>query len=300
MSIAPFSRPGRFWRGNLHCHSTLSDGLLTPDAVCDFYREHGYDFIALTDHFLPEYNYPIADTRPYRRDGFTTLIGAELHSGKTRAGQMWELLAVGLPFDFAPPAADESGPMLAARAKAKGAFVAAAHPQFHTLMPDDLLGTDAIDALEVYNGTVIDFNDRAEGWHLFEMMLALGKRYTAIAADDAHFEPSRADTLRAWVQVRCETLMPDHLLEALKQGNFYASSGPEIDDIALLAGDKVRVCCSPAERIFLTGAGWQAVQAYGQDIREVELSLRGFDSPYGRITVRDRHGQRAWSNPFWL
>src|SRR5947209_6191196 len=79
MESLPFDKPGRFWRGNLHTHSTLSDGALSPEEVCALYRDAGYDFLALTDHFLERYGYPVADTRPFRNDGFTTLLGAELH-----------------------------------------------------------------------------------------------------------------------------------------------------------------------------------------------------------------------------
>ena len=52
MRIAPFSTPGRFWRGNLHTHSNRSDGALTPEQVIDAYKRAGYDFIELSDHFL--------------------------------------------------------------------------------------------------------------------------------------------------------------------------------------------------------------------------------------------------------
>ena len=50
--VAPFSLPGRFWRGNLHTHSTLSDGALAPDQVVEAYKAVGYDFMMLSDHFL--------------------------------------------------------------------------------------------------------------------------------------------------------------------------------------------------------------------------------------------------------
>ena len=45
-----FTAPGRFWRGNLHTHSTRSDGVLSPQEVCRRYPDEGYDFLALTDH----------------------------------------------------------------------------------------------------------------------------------------------------------------------------------------------------------------------------------------------------------
>jgi len=76
-----FTATGRFWRGNLHTHSTRSDGVLSPEKVCRRYRAEGYDFLALTDHFIGTYGYPIVDTVPFRTSDFTTILGAELHSG---------------------------------------------------------------------------------------------------------------------------------------------------------------------------------------------------------------------------
>ena len=81
MPTSFFTAPGKFHRGNLHTHSTRSDGALAPDEVCRRYQAEGYDFIALTDHFVGMYDYPITDTTPYRNDSFTTILGAELHTG---------------------------------------------------------------------------------------------------------------------------------------------------------------------------------------------------------------------------
>jgi len=44
--------PGRFWRGNLHTHSTNSDGNLSPAETVAWYRDSGYDFVAMTDHCI--------------------------------------------------------------------------------------------------------------------------------------------------------------------------------------------------------------------------------------------------------
>jgi predicted metal-dependent phosphoesterase TrpH len=121
MDNLPFAKPGRWHRGNLHTHSTASDGRTTPAEVCAFYRARGYDFISLTDHFLENYQFPITDTTPYRGAGFTTILGAELHAPATSLGDPWHILAVGLPADFAPTGSEETGPQLAARAKAAGA-----------------------------------------------------------------------------------------------------------------------------------------------------------------------------------
>ncbi|MEZ4869071.1 MAG: hypothetical protein R3C14_47560 [Caldilineaceae bacterium] len=128
MNHLPFDKPGRFWKGNLHTHCTQSDGRLTTEQVCQKYREAGYDFLAVTNHFLRNYNFPMTDTRHLRTDDFTTLIGAELHTPVAEMGEVWHILAVGLPLDFAPPTPAESGPQIAARALATGAYVAIAHP----------------------------------------------------------------------------------------------------------------------------------------------------------------------------
>ncbi|MCS7071619.1 MAG: hypothetical protein NZM00_08945, partial [Anaerolinea sp.] len=103
-SISPFDLPGRFWRGNLHTHTTRSDGTRSPEFVCRYYRALGYDFLSVTDHMLPQYGNSITDTTSYRTPDFTTLIGAELHAGQIGSnGEIWHILANGLPLDFAPP-----------------------------------------------------------------------------------------------------------------------------------------------------------------------------------------------------
>lgn len=300
MNKLPFDQPGQFWRGNLHGHSTLSDGGFSVKEVCRRYQEAGYDFISLTDHFMEHYQFPIADTRPFRNDGFTTLIGAELHAGQTEMGSIWHILAVGLPIDFAPPQANESGPELAARALATGAFVAAAHPQWYALTERDLEALGAVDAIEIYNGVAIDHNDRADSWHITDIMLGRGNRYLTYAADDYHAMRGRHDFMRGWVQVKAVENTPEALLKALKAGHFYSSTGAQIHDVQVVAGHEVVVRCSPADWVMVTGKGPASVTASGHGLTEVRLDISKFNSPYGRVTVRDAHGNRAWSNPFWF
>src|SRR5207302_1266191 len=75
----PFGLPGRFYRGNLHMHSTHSDGALDAAAAIAAYRDHGYDFVSLTEHYMERFGYPLIDTRAHRTDSFTTLIRAARH-----------------------------------------------------------------------------------------------------------------------------------------------------------------------------------------------------------------------------
>ena len=299
MSLLPFDSSGSFWRGNLHTHSTLSDGTLSPDEVCNLYREAGYDFISITEHFMDVYDYPVVDTEKYRTDSFTTLIGAELHAPQIETGSVWHLVAVGLPLDFHAIQSD-TGPDLAKRAMETGAFVSVAHPQWYTLTETDIAALEAFDAIEVFNGVAVDHNDRSDSWHLADIVLSRGQRCNVIAADDYHGFDGIWDFQRGWVWVKSEDLSPSALLTALKSGRYYSSTGPEIYDASISSNRLVSVSCSPAERVFVTGMGPASVSIGGRGLRDVEFDLSSFNSPYFRITVRDANGGRAWTNPVWF
>lgn len=299
MQANPFKLPGKFWRGNLHTHSTRSDGRKSVEDVCRIYREAGYDFLALTDHFLSNFNYPITDTRAYRTDDFTTIIGMEMHPMGTSLGQKWHLLALGIPLDFARPGASETAQAMVKRALETGAFVAAAHPYRNNISMEDILSLEGLHALEVFNGASMDHNERADSWYLFDLLLAHGHRYTACVGDDAHFKPNSRDVQLSWVWVKSQNLTPEAVLEGLKQGHYYSSTGPQIYDISV-KGRTVTVRCSPAERIFLVGLTDQYQSTGGQGVTEATLNFNGKSSPYFRVIVRDHDGQMAWSNPMWF
>ena len=300
-----FTAPGRFWRGNLHTHSTNSDGELSPGEVCRRYRAQGYDFLALTDHFIGLYDYPLTDTLPYRTEGFTTLLGAELHSGAQRNGELWHILAVGLPADFARPntphfrpvADQETGAQIARRAVQAGAFVAIAHPQWSGLTLEDMREIDAAHAVEVYNHGCAMGCDRPDGFALADQLLTEGRPVTLIATDDAHF--SEPDHFGGWVMVKATENTPEALLEALKRGDFYASQGPELRDVRL-EGDRVVVESSAVVSVIAIGQGTGAKGVHGHSMTRAEVPLERLNtSPWLRVAVIDAAGKRAWSNPIW-
>ena len=292
-----FAAPGRFWRGNLHGHSTHSDGVLEPEEVCARYRDHGYDFVAVTDHFRPTYNFPVTDTRAYRQTGFTTLLGAEVHAPETAHGLEWHLLAVGLPADFPATGPDETGVTLARRCAEAGAFVAIAHPHWYQLTLDDALSIDVAHAVEVYNHTSQVNADRGDGLVLYDALLGVGRRLTAIAVDDSHWQAD--DAFGGWVMVKAEDNEPDALLAALKAGRFYASQGPEIHDIRR-DGDTLTIRCSPVSSVILAGPINLNLRQHGPALTRASFPLDRFAGGWCRAVVVDRSGRRAWSNPLWL
>ena len=300
-----FTAAGRFWRGNLHTHSNRSDGVLSPEEVCRRYRAEGYDFLALTDHFVGVYGYPIVDTVPFRSAEFTTILGAELHAGRMENGELWHILAVGLPADFAAPDVPDFTPLpgqesaadIAARAVAAGAFVAIAHPQWSGLTLADARQITAAHAVEIYNHGCAVGADRADGAAMADLLLADGRRLSLIATDDAHF--SEPDHFGGWTMVKAEENTPEALLAALKRGDFYSSQGPEIHDVRI-EGDRVHVACSAAVTVIALGQGLSANAQQGQSMTKAEIALRWRgDSPWIRVVVIDAAGRRAWSNPIW-
>jgi hypothetical protein len=303
--LSAFSKPGRFFRGNIHTHSTRSDGVLAPQEVCRRYRAEGYDFIALTDHFVGLWGYPIVDTTGYRTPDFTTILGAELHSGAMANGELWHILAVGLPADFAPsnspdfmPRGDqETAAQIAARAVAAGAFVAIAHPQWSGLTLADARQITAAHAVEVYNHGCATGCDRPDGFAIADLLLSEGRHLTMIATDDAHF--SEPDHFGGWVMVKALQNEPEALLNALKAGDFYSSTGPELRDVRI-QDNKIIVECSAASSVIAIGWGTGAKGVHGHSMTRAEISLdRLLDSPWVRVAVIDAAGKRAWSNPIW-
>ncbi|WP_126975970.1 CehA/McbA family metallohydrolase [Frigidibacter oleivorans] len=302
---SPFTAPGRFWRGNLHTHSNLSDGALPPEEVCRRYAAEGYDFIALTDHFVGVYGYPVADTVPFRSNAFTTILGAELHSGAMANGELWHILAVGLPPDFAAPdsphfrpvAGQETGAEIAARAVAAGAFVAIAHPAWSGLTLADARGIEAAHAVEIYNHGCATGCDRGDGFGIADLLLSEGRRLSLVATDDAHF--TEPDHFGGWVMVKAEANDPEALLAALKAGRFYSTQGPEIRGIEVTP-TTVEVECSAAVSVIVQGRGTAAVAQHGASMTRASIRRDRFAaSPWLRVTVIDAGGKRAWSNPIW-
>ena len=225
--------------------------------------------------------------------------GAELHAPGTELAAEWHIIAVGLPDGFAHPDPDESGPALARRARAAGAFIGMAHPAASLLTLADAESLDAAHAVEVHNALAA-WEDRGDSWHLCDLLLGRGHRLSAYAADDAHFQPADPPGCAAWVQVRAESLSPAALLEALKAGHYYSSTGPEIHHIGICDGT-ITIRCSPASRVLVTGCvPGKQVQA-GDAITGCSFQLDMFRlSAYIRVTVIDAAGHRAWSNPVWL
>jgi hypothetical protein len=221
-------------------------------------------------------------------------------------GELWHILAVGLPADFAPPNApgfspvedQETGAELAARARDAGAFVSIAHPHWSGLTLADARSIEAAHSVEIYNHGCAVGCDREGGGHVLDLLLSEGRDLTLIATDDAHF--TEPDHFGGWVMVKAEANEPDALLAALKRGDFYSSQGPEIRNVTM-DENEVHVESTAAASVIVQGHGQAATAVHGTSMTRTTVSLDRFrKSPWLRVTVVDASGKRAWSNPFQL
>lgn len=312
MHNLPFDKPGNFYRGNLHMHSTRSDGSRSPEQVVNDYTSRGYDFISLTDHFLPATHFrkddpsfiDITDVRQFDRDDFVTIPGAEIHGHAMENGELWHFVANGLPLDFPAWTPAESGIDIARRAVDAGAFVSLAHPYWNAVSESDALAVSSfVHSVEIYNHASEVGVKRGYGLHQAEVLLAKGYRLSLNAADDAHFKhpvSTFIDGFGGWVQVKAASLTADALVTALKAGQFYASQGPEFHNVEI-AGDTIRIACSPVDHIVVSGKGatYQRFHDVSMICAEAKLPDRE-KTPYVRITIINADGRCAWTNPVWL
>ena len=119
----------------------------------------------------------------------------------------------------------------------------------------------------------------------------------AIATDDAHF--TEPDHFGGWVMVKSMENSPEVLLQALKNGHFYSSEGPELHHIEL-EKNELTICSSAVSTVIVQGKGSATVALHGASLTKSRIKLgRVSQSEWLRVTVRDAAGRRAWSNPIW-
>lgn len=294
-SVPPFDQPGYWYKGNLHVHTTRSDGERTPEEVADWYRAGGYHFLALTDHGVAWEGRPVAPD-------FITLSGIELDGTDPTAG-LYHLVGLGLHQPPDPP----QGLRYSAQGdinllRAAGAIVSLAHPYWSGQMSKDLIGLEGCFALEVYNGGCEVDDARGFSNVHWDDLLAAGQRLWGLAVDDAHWRHGSKDAGLGWVWVRAPELTQAAILSALAGGRFYASSGPEIHDLQLDAEQRiVTVRCSPVTVVDFVGNGFRSRRVSappGQTLSEASYTLREGQT-YVRVACRDEQGRWAWTNPIF-
>lgn len=315
----------KWFRGNTHAHTSNSDGDSPPDSVARWYRDAGYDFLFITDHeritdpaplnarlgasgrFLliagEEVTQLVADsTHPdSRRQAHVNALG--LSRVVTRLGER------GIAHGILP--ADAYARNIA-EIRAAGGIAQVNHPNFRwSVRLDDLTALPDSMLLEIWNAHTgvnnlggVDAAGRAapSAEALWDSLLTRGKVVFAVADDDSHsFRASDADSYaltrpgRAWIMVRADTLTEPAILAAIRRGDFYASTGVTLSELAVTdRAITVAVSAVYDSRYaidFIGSGGRVLATVHG---RRASYQIRG-DEGYVRARVSDSNGRKAWT-----
>jgi len=291
-----------FQKGNIHTHTTLSDGGSSPEHTITWYRTHGYQFLALTDH-----NHLSRPARyPSLQDpSFVLISGEEI----TMTGRGRQVHVNGLCIknripggNFASAAAALSNGIGAVRHQGGVALVN--HPNFDwALSPADV--TDARDAplLEIASGHpyVHSAGDAERPSHeaLWDIALSAGADFMGVGVDDEHHIDVSSDPPatpgRAWISTFGEVTDSIAICSAMAQGQLYASTGVELRRIAVRDRQyEVEPVQAHAMVVFIGSGGRELARQPAPTDGPAVYVLRG-EEGYVRARVELADGKRAWT-----
>ena len=297
----------RWYKGNTHTHTLNSDGDSSPDEVARWYREHGYQFLVLTDHnFLTSV------------DGLNAVMGADERFLVIRGEEVTDRVGTkpihvnGLAVQSL--VTPQGGASVVETVQRNVDAIRAArgvphvnHPNFGwAISVDELARVRNSRLFEIHNGHPMVNNAGGGGVPgleaAWDTILSRGIVVYGLAVDDAHHfkrpgDPDASGPGRGWIHVRAARLAVTDILEAIERGDFYSSTGVELEDYqATAASVTVRVKTRPFEkyRIQFIGRG-------GRLLREVTSSPATWEitgaEGYVRAKVLDSNGRVAWTQP---
>lgn len=321
-----FRHCGRWYKGNLHSHTTVSDGMMTPAESAGRYREKGYDFLAFSEHdiftdFREELNrddfliIPAVESSAvlYREEGSAErleihhlhgILGTKAMQEQAPEGTFRHMERIPVRKFYGSWDGAEVCQEIADMLRAHGCAVTYNHPVWSRVSEEEFIYTKGLSALEIFNfGTV---QESATGYDVihWDRMLRMGKKINAFASDDNHNEGKYEDSFGGWICVQAPELTHDAIIENFLAGNYYSSCGPVINDWGIRDG-KAWISCSPVNRIhFVCGNVINDGTAIlGRSLEDSltwgEYEMKGHEA-YVRAEVTDRYGRTAWTNPIYL
>ena len=300
-------QPVRWYKGNTHTHTLNSDGDSPPDEVARWYREHGYQFVVLTDHnFLTSV------------DGLNALMGADEKFLIVRGEEVTDrfetkplhINGYGVTRLVQPQGGTsvvETVQRNVDAIRAAGGVPSINHPNFGwAISADDLARVRNTKLYEVFNGHPLVNNLGGGGVpgleQVWDSLLSRGVLLYGIAVDDAHqfkrpWDREASRPGQGWIYVRAERLAAPDLLAAMERGDFYASTGVELTDYVATPRSitiTVRQRGDTKHRIQFIGRGGRVLQESTASPARYEIT--GAEG-YVRAKVIDSNGAVAWTQP---
>ena len=286
-----YDTSGRWYKGNTHIHTTRSDGGMTYAEVTQLYVGADFDFLSAADHW--------GASDVVKEPGETDLLwldGIEL-DGRDASDTYYHVVCLGklagitreMGFDSTLQAARE-----------QGALLILAHPQWTGNSFDDAARWP-FDGVEVYNHVCRWLNGKGDGGAYWNAMLRRRPETLGFAVDDAHLRPEHPGWNGGWIVVNAAERTPEPLMAAIRQGNFYASCGPEFHAIRYDEGH-VEVETSSVQFIRLVGPAYRGDRLGSFDDHRLTGARFAvpaeWDTAY--LEIEDDRGRRAWTNTLFV
>lgn len=290
----------RWFKGNLHTHTTESDGDSSPADVVQWYRDQKYDFLAITDH-----------DKLTRLDAPGILLIPSEEVTDRLGKKPIHVNAIGIREVVMPQGGTSATDVLQRdirAVRAAGGVPLINHPNFvWAFGADDIRPLADVTLMEIASGHPLVNSGGGGGWpsseEIWDSLLTSGKRIYAVGVDDSHHfkKPGERDAApgRAWVVVRAAALDQSQIVAALDAGDFYASTGPEIDEYAVANGTinvRVKQYSLNKYRIVFIGSAGRVLHTSNE--LEAAYKLKGGEG-YVRVKVSDSNGGTAWLQPLW-
>jgi len=195
------STSGTWLRGNLHAHSTNSDGEKTPPGLIQTYREMGYDWFCISDH---DFLTPRPEALPHDA---VFLPANEVSANGPH------ILHVGADRVLDP---DPDRASVARKIADSGGLCILNHPNWgkdcNHWPQEGLESMPRYDGIEVYNAVIRRLEGSPLATDRWDRLLSQGIRVWGYANDDAH---RRGDYGHAWNAVSSVNRQPDGVLQGL-------------------------------------------------------------------------------------
>ncbi len=299
----------RWYRGNLHTHTTASDGDASPEETVRWYRRHGYDFLVLSDHN----HRTILNHAGKRRLKRPLMIPGEEVTLRIKSGQTAiHLGAIGISRMVEPIDADDVLPTIQANVNAileAGGIASINHPNYTWAFDhEQIKQVKGTSLLEIYTGDPTNNSIGALGKlsveQIWDGVLSAGKPIFGVATDDSHhyhdFAPHLLNPGRAWVVVRSSELSQEAIVSALAAGDFYASSGVTLAELETSRSDiYLRVEPEKGALYWTDFIGKDGMILSQVEGTEAVYRIRG-DEGYVRAQVMSSRGFKAWTQPVFL
>ncbi len=282
-------KKGQAWyKVGLHVHTTLSDGIKTPEEAAMIYKNAGFDAIAITDHWVYGEEAEIS--------GLKIISGCEYNLGASDTSvDVMHIVGVGLKKSPDYITKESTRQEIIDAIKQNGGFVILAHPAWSLNSPDDAVSLLGIDAVEIYN-TVSDVNQSSRPYsgYFVDLLANKGVIYPLIATDDTHYYDGNDET-KSYIMVNSESDSAEDILEAVRQCRFYATQGPEL--YVKRESNKIIADCSECVHIdFLSNSAWaRDKMVRSEGVTHAEYTIKQWEK-WIRVEVKDKYGNCAWSN----